>query len=219
MLLGLLAEGEEEVRVHVPVEREQALVLGLVAIPQLSASPLLRELLPEPVEAPLHLVQTLSGTSRLEQRVVVPQLVQTERLDQSVARLFAHRVDHVAGGLQPAARHQLVVEPRLLLLHVLQHVFGDRLVRALFERVHQVLHLVEIAEDQRAERVAERLHALQQRSDLKGRSDGRADTLDLAVLLEERAELKNGAQAARGLDVLVRALDCLSGVQRRNKPF
>lgn len=78
MLFGLLAERLEKVRIHVPIEREETLVLGLIATRELSVSPLLRERLPEPMEASLHLIQPFSGTSRHEQRVVVLQLVHAE---------------------------------------------------------------------------------------------------------------------------------------------
>ena len=218
MLSGLLTERLEKMRIHVPIEREETLVLGLIATRELSVSPLLRERLPEPMKASLHLIQPFSGTSRHEQRVVVLQLVHAERLDQAASRLFAHRVDHIASGLQSSASHELVIKSGFLLLHLFQHVFGDRLVGSLFERVHQVLHLVEIAEDQRAERVAQRLHALQQRSDLHIEGENRSDTFDLVVFLEERAQLENGSQAARGLDVLMRALDFFGSVQRGDKP-
>ena len=218
MLLRFLAERLQQMRIHVPIEREKTLVLGFIAIDQSVLWPLLRQRLPEPVESTLHLIQTFSSTAWLEKRLVVLQLVHTKRLNQSVSRLFAHRVDHIASCLQTSACYELVIESCFLFLHIFKHIFGDGLIRAFFERVHQVLHLVEIAEDQRAERVAQRLHALQQRSDLHIEGENRSDTFDLVVFLEERAQLENGSQAARGLDVLMRALDFFGSVQRGNKP-
>ena len=166
MLLRFLAERLQQMRIHVPIEREKTLVLGFIAIDQSVLWPLLRQRLPEPVESTLHLIQTFSSTAWLEKRLVVLQLVHTKRLNQSVSRLFAHRVDHIASCLQTSACYELVIESCFLFLHIFKHIFGDGLIRAFFERVHQVLHLVEIVENQRAERVAESLHSLQEHSDL-----------------------------------------------------
>lgn len=194
MFFGSVTEKLKEMRIHMPIEREETLILRLITVIHLFSSHLLSQCLPEPMETTLHLFQTLSCWFRTEELFIILQLVGAEGSDESIPCLYTHRFNHLfltpsyhsykTCCLKTTACHQLIIESIFLILQCIQHILCDRWWGASIEGVDQILHLFKITKNGSAESISKDLYTLQKNTDLQS-TDTSILTVSMSLYLSK----------------------------------